>query len=120
MNPLEQRVAILEASMGVVQKSVNILHDSDTQDFGSYQLDDARFSALLSIVEELAERAGLPREEFRRHFATRQQWFHHQNLQTIEEKHPNLAGEIDTRPIGACEVEDTFPPLFDGKPPEHN
>lgn len=109
---LRQRIENLE-------KLVYSLNDLNTSEIGTDKLDDANFMALYSIVSEMAEKQGVDSKAFLSHFSARFRWWHDRSLREIEEISPDLAAKIDKRSIAECDVDPTYPPIFD-PPPESN
>ena len=74
--------------------------------------DNAQFSALLSIVKEIALQHGLSSDQFEEHYEARRAYFHDRLLQHAEKVSPEMAADIDVRPISQVST-GHFPPLFD-------
>ena len=77
-----------------------------------HKMETAHFTALKSIVAELAKEAELPFEEFNRHFKMRSEFWHDYLLKQTEDHSPTLAAEFaKLREISASAPE-PYPPLF--------
>jgi hypothetical protein len=73
---------------------------------------NARFLALESIVEELAVREGVSASQLSKHIEERARVYLDQILRTASDTEPNMAGQIDDRPLDDIPESDSFPPLF--------
>jgi hypothetical protein len=106
MNPLEQRLELLE-------KLVSSLCDLNTADSRNELMDDAKVMAIYSIVQELAEKAGVDSERFLKHYEIRFRWWHDYYLRRAEDSSPALAAELDPRTLAQAAVSPTYPSIFD-------
>jgi hypothetical protein len=107
----------IEERLKTIEGLLFAMSERDTIDLANEQLDDAKVTALYTIVQELAERAGIPQEEFLRHYEIRFRWWHDYYLRRAEDVNPARAAEIDARSVAESDVEPIYPPLF-GSPPE--
>ncbi len=103
---LEERIATLE-------NLVSSISDLQTADIRNEQIDDAKMQSLYTIVQELAEKAGVPIEKFLKHYEIRFRWWHDYYLRRAEDVSPALAAQIDIRTVEQADVSPTYPPLFD-------
>ena len=76
---------------------------------------EARFLALLSIVQELSAHEELSEEQFLKHFEGRVRFYQDRLLQKAEDIDPNWAGQIDERGQGDMPESESYPPLFPQK-----
>lgn len=76
-------------------------------------LEAAQFRALCSMVQELAEREGLSRELFVKHFEERVRHYRDYLLRIAENINPSVAAQIDERTPADMPETETFPRLFD-------
>lgn len=106
---LEKRIAELEDLVSSMCKL-------NTAELVNEQLDDAKVMAIYSVVLDLACHAGVSSENFLKHYEIRFRWWHDYYLGKVEEKSASLAAEIDLRSLSECNVEPTYPSIFD--PPE--
>lgn len=102
---LEQRLTRLEdhdeqAEMGALMGTQN------------EALRQARFLALMSMVQELCDREGVVGEQFLKHFDERVRFYHDQLLQKAEDTDANLAAQIDERGLADMPDSESYPPLF--------
>jgi hypothetical protein len=108
---LEQRVKALEglvsslssANIGALE---NELHD------------DAKMMVLHTMVADLAEKAGVPVENFQRHYAIRYRWWHSYYLNRAERIDPGLAAKLDRRTPEQVSDGEAYPSIFDPPSPE--
>jgi hypothetical protein len=107
----------IESRLKLVEELLAAMSERDTIDLTTEQMDDARVMALYTIVQELAENAGIPQEEFLRHYETRFRWWHDYYLVKAEDVNPQRAAAIDPRSIDESDVAPTYPPIFDSPPP---
>jgi hypothetical protein len=107
---IEDRVKLIEDLLSAMSRS-------EIVDLSNDQMEDARTVTLYSLVQELAERAGISTAEFHRHYQIRCRWWHDYFLRKAENMDPSLAAELDTRAIDECDVSGNYPPLFGPPPP---
>jgi len=80
---------------------------------GTQKLDrDARFSALLAIVQQLAVREGVSKEHFAKHFHAQLDFQKDRLLRIVEDANQNWAGQIDERTEADQMAPDPPEPLF--------
>ena len=72
----------------------------------------ARFAALYSITQELADHEGISEEQFLKHFEERVRHYHDYFLRTAENINPNWAAQIDERGQSDMPEGELYPPLF--------
>jgi hypothetical protein len=89
---LEQRVRHLEEKLEFREKLIAEESALEPRKWG-------RDQALLSIVQELAERLGISEEQFDAAYEERSAYFLDQVLLGIEQKHPRVAAEWDRREL---------------------
>lgn len=80
-------------------------------------MDQAARTAIHSIVQELAVKAGISDEEFLKHYAIRFRWWHDHLLQRAENESPAEAARLDVRSLAQADVPEAYPSIFD-PPPE--
>ncbi|HKP02414.1 MAG TPA: hypothetical protein VJU77_03545 [Chthoniobacterales bacterium] len=102
----------IEARLTLVEKLLGALSERGTVDLAVEQMDAAKAMALYTIVQEIAENAGIPQAEFLRHYETRFRWWHDYYLREAEDVNPERAAAIDPRSIAESDVSATYPPLF--------
>lgn len=107
---LEETVSKL---VGLAEVSHNASRETAISRIGREVKTEAIISVLVSIVSELAGRAGLSEEEFQKHYDKRYQYFYNLGLQAVEDIAPDQAASIDGRTIAESDAPETFPPLFD-------
>lgn len=105
----------IESRLKLVEELLKAMTQRDMIDLANEQMDDAKVMALYTIVQELAENAGIPQEECLRHYETRFRWWHDYYLRRVEDVSPERAAEIDPRAVADADVEPTYPPLFDSQ-----
>jgi len=112
---LGSRVGEVERILALLvkgQKTVSIVED------GALLRQNARLTAMTSMVRELCFQMGLSDEEFASHLEARTSYFHDTLLQAIRAKNPNLAGQLDNRDPEEIPTAKQFPPLFPTDPEE--
>jgi hypothetical protein len=109
MTDLEQRVAALEALVKGMCRAEEAGGTCST-------MDDAMLRAIYTVVEELAEKAGVSRESFLEHFDLRFRWWHDYYLRQTEDVSPGLAAQRDHRTLADADIPPTYPPLFSAPP----
>lgn len=109
MNQLETRLKNLE-------NLVSSLLELNNADAKIEMMDNAKVMAIYSIVQELAEKAGIPPDSFLKHYETRFRWWHDYYLRQAEDISPARAAALDPRTSGQCAVDATYPPIFDPPP----
>src|SRR3954469_261411 len=72
---------------------------------------EARFAALETLVQELAVREGLSKEQFAKHYEERARFFHDRCLRIAEDIDPSMAGRIDVRGPADMPEGESYPPL---------
>lgn len=88
------------------------LHEIDTLRLSKEQERRAEFTAICTIVEEMAERIGLSREDFFRHLEARTSWWHDRYLKEAAMIDKAVAGQIDRRQIIEVSTDESYPRLF--------
>jgi hypothetical protein len=106
---LRARVDEVERILGLLVKGQTTVH---TVQDGALLRQNARLTAMTSLVRELCLRFGLSDEEFAGHLDVRTSYFHDSLLQVIRAKNPNLAGRLDNRDADEISTTKQFPPLF--------
>jgi hypothetical protein len=80
--------------------------------------DFAGLEALVIVVSELAQRAGIPKDSFWKHYKLRRRYCLDRRLKEMEDEDPTIAAEIDTRVAGDFDFPDSIPPIFE-EPPDN-
>jgi hypothetical protein len=106
---LQERLASLE-------DLVHTLAQNNTASSRLEIINDAKVSAIYSIVLELAEHLGVNPAQFFRHYETRFRWWHDYYLRQAEDVSPEISGLLDPRTIEQASVSEVYLPLFD--PPQ--
>jgi hypothetical protein len=73
--------------------------------------------ALLSMMREMAEHAGVAAAHVEECFSERARFYHDEILRIFEDTNPMIAGLADDRHPAELPEEETFRPLFDPNPP---
>jgi hypothetical protein len=110
LEDLQKQVEALTELVGSITK----LNDANSI---NEVLDDARTTAIYSIVRELAEKAGVAPEAFLQHYTVRFRWWHDYYLRKAEDVNPERAAELDPRTVEQAGVDATYPPIFGPPPP---
>jgi hypothetical protein len=95
-----------------LEEFVWLLDESDTLRLGEQPKADSRFMALYSLVHDLAEHQGISSSEFLWHYDIRTAYFYDYYLRRVAKSFPQLAIEIDERPLNMARPGDSYPPLF--------
>jgi hypothetical protein len=94
-------------------KMVGELNDIRIRDLSKECQADAEYTALFSVVAELALHAGISKERFEALYAKRVSYFHGLHLRKLEDEDKQLAAQIDFRteePVSdIAEIEPLFP-----------
>lgn len=105
-------MASIEEQVAFLMKNARLAAEAGTARIAKSERDEARFLALYSIVQELAERAGVTREDLRRHFEVREEFWHAKRLEEVERNNPSLAARIDLRSASQDAAPPPYPPIF--------
>lgn len=76
-------------------------------------VDEARFMALYSIVLDLAQRAGVEKDDFTKHYQTRLHWWHDWKLKEREKLDPASSAQVDLRTLDEVPTSDYYSSIFD-------
>lgn len=101
ISALEERIAQLEQLLESNAKPELLMRHDEM----------ARFLALFSIVQELADTAGISEAEFQLQFDARREFFKDRILARTSDLDPGTAAALDDRDIADVPTEG-FPPLF--------
>ena len=114
----EARLKDLEEAVEALHQLVNTMSDLPISDSRNELLDDALVMALLTIVLDLADRAGVSSDTFRKHVEIRRRWWHDFYLRKAEDVSAEGAAELDWRTVEQANVGDSYPSIFDPLPGE--
>jgi len=115
MTQMEQILGILEAHEArsdSFQKELDSIHVEWQRDRGRYIRLESQIDALLSLVVELADHAGVSEAQVAACFRERFLHFQEQQLLEYEKLAPDLAAQIDNRGEGEIPTSQKFRRLF--------
>jgi hypothetical protein len=101
----------LQRQVRGLEEVVMFLSKANEANIPALQEDSARFRALQSIVQELAQKQGITAESFYKHVKHRQAFYYEQEVLHLGDTDPVSAETFDRRPHPAEPIEG-FPPLF--------
>ena len=110
---LMARVAFSEMRLDGIMSLLNQQAEVSRGSMALDEIKDARFWALFQIVQELAERSGVDRDDFAAHFKLRLRLIHDQSLARMTLINPEVAAILDQREIPEVPTYDACPSIFD-------
>jgi hypothetical protein len=108
---LEQRIEMLQLQCDEITKTLVAIDSVSMATTKRRIADNAHYSALRSMVGEIALRFGISSEQFWKHYEARYSYYHDLMLQQAEKVKPRLAAQLDDRPLADIPT-GRFPPLF--------
>ena len=102
----------MSTTLESLQKDVNAIFKSLHADLAVDSYREARVDALISIVRELATRAGLSEDRFRLVLAQRTRHCHQARLKSIEEAAGNSAPRTEATAASGKDPSEEIVPLF--------
>ena len=110
---MSNEIENLQARVKALEELIHSMVGLNTQDFVNEKMDDAKVMAIYSMVQDLAEKAGVPTDEFLKHYEIRFRWWHDYYLRKAESISPAFAAEIDPRTIEEAGVSESYPSIFE-------
>jgi len=103
----------LAARLERLEKHDQQAEAADVIEGSNVALQEAKFAALYSMVQELAAHEGISEEQFLKHFQKRVRVHRDRLLKIAEDINPNWAGQIDERDQDEMPESESYPPLFE-------
>jgi hypothetical protein len=105
MNDTDKRLKSIEEFIVIFSKA-------RAEKMKSEQRDEARTSALLSMILELTAHAGMSQQQAFSHYKSRRDHFLDKSLRDVEDILPHRSAELDDRALSEVPVHAAFSPLF--------
>jgi hypothetical protein len=115
LKPIEEIIRGLTVRLERLEKQDEQAEVAAVMQGRNTALQEAKFAALYSMVQELAAHEGISEELFLEHFQKRVRIYQDRLLQIAEDINPNWAGQIDERDQGEMPESESYPPLFPPK-----
>lgn len=112
LEQLTKMIEIHEDRLGTFGLELDDIEQEWQRDRGIHIRLRAEIEALLSLVSEMAIRAGLTQAHVAICFRERMKHFQDKELREAEDASPGLASRIDNRAAGEIPTQTSFRPLF--------